>query len=183
MLSRYSLAFLFFSLSSLSALAQSGETAASERSFWSPALRSAHFDVAKFLITSDAELNADVDLLQFEKHFYGGVRAGAMETGTDSRCANCDEYPQYYHLDLLGYGSYINSGKRPFRISLFAGVSSVNTPKPLLESGWRMKTGMEFQIEVIPLMTVGFDMYLLPGYQEGMTGFLPLKLNIGYARW
>ncbi|MGE3799385.1 MAG: hypothetical protein AB7H80_00030 [Candidatus Kapaibacterium sp.] len=190
-------AILFLSLVLLAnqSFAQTEDSTAvtSAGSFFSPQFRAFQFDVAKLVLCFDAEVNLDIDLFHPIPSTWIGLRAGMVNTGEDNTCIQligightppCRKGEQYYHLDMLGYGSIYRMGsKNPLRFSLLGGISNATTNLKISDSTLRVKLGGEIQIRLTGGMAVGLGFYSLLGYPEGMSSYFPLKFNLGYARW
>ena len=168
--------------------AQSGDTVQASVSV--PSIRAIQVDVGKFLLALDLELNLDVDLYRIGNSWFG-LRWAAVNTGYDSFCSegrtDCLPSKQYYHTDLLAYLSWISTNPllqaAPLRFSLLAGASNVSDRIELTRESMRLKFGWEVQVRLARHITVGVGHYGIPGYAEGLTGYVPLELNFGYARW
>ncbi|MCB0711783.1 MAG: hypothetical protein KDD67_05600 [Ignavibacteriae bacterium] len=144
------------------------------------------------MLYADAEINLDFDLFHPISSTWIGLRAGMVNTGEDVCQDLLGAYPtgckkggqqQYHHWDLLGYGAIYTTGRYPIRFSLLGGISNATTNLKISDSTLRVKLGGEMQVRLTGAMAIGLGFYSLLGYQEGMTDYLPLKLNIGYARW
>ena len=163
-------------------------------SFFVPQLRAFQFDVAKIVLCADAELNADVDLFRLgTDQLWLGIRGGWMNTGEDELfCLKVDfagtphdcNPPQYNHLDLLGYTSaYFVVGRNVhLRLSLLAGISKISG-RDLPEMKLPVKVGGEFQVRLTNSLSIGLGASLPLHYPDVMGPYLPLKFNVGYARW
>ncbi|MCB0713964.1 MAG: hypothetical protein KDD67_16685 [Ignavibacteriae bacterium] len=146
-------------------------------------IRAFQVDALKFF-SFDLFVNLDVDILKYGDGFSFGLRPLYLDQGCLTFGSACDHSTNY---SLLMYGSaYVGDtgGGPDFRFTAMAGAGSVRHRErdPLLENIYPV-VGLEAQIRLLGWLTATADYFLIPGYQESMSGYIPIGIRIGYVRW
>ncbi|MGE3801204.1 MAG: hypothetical protein AB7H80_09305 [Candidatus Kapaibacterium sp.] len=174
---------LFSSICSLAQVDSIEEHSSPQRLFPQLQLRAFQVDALKFF-SLDLFVNLDVDILKYGENYSFGLRPLYLDQGCLTFGSACDHSTNY---SLLMYGSaYVGeTGDGPdFRFSAMAGAGSVRPDErdPIGENIYPV-VGVEAQIRLLGWLTATADYFLIPGYQESMSGYIPIGVRIGYVRW